>query len=284
MINKEDIRANNIKVAQETLQICKDKKYILANGNEIDLSNQLDQSQKYTVLWDCDESIKSLNLIYQQNKPIVPFIEIVDETTIEGAKRYLDENKPEDSSLRARIAALNFASGVNPGGGFLSGSTAQEEDLCRASGLYPCLKKQPIYYNLNNKCNNSYYTNNIIYSPDVPFFRNRYNSLLEEPFDISIITAPAPCIRNMEVIDEEYLQNVLDSRAIKILQVAAYYCQRNIILGAWGCGAFGNKPEMVISAFKNALQKVPYFEYVCFSIFDNSPEKLVFNSFANFFK
>jgi len=44
-----------------------------------------------------------------------------------------------------RPAALNFANGIHPGGGFLHGARAQEEALCRSSALYETLVGDPMY-------------------------------------------------------------------------------------------------------------------------------------------
>lgn len=40
-----------------------------------------------------------------------------------------------------KITVLNFASATNPGGGVKTGSSAQEESLCRCSTLYPTLNQ-----------------------------------------------------------------------------------------------------------------------------------------------
>lgn len=44
-----------------------------------------------------------------------------------------------------KTAVHNFASATNPGGGVKRGSNAQEECLCRCSGLYVCLSTQTMW-------------------------------------------------------------------------------------------------------------------------------------------
>ena len=69
-----------------------------------------------------------------------------------------------------KTAVLNFASYKNPGGGFLSGSRAQEESLCHSSFLYNVLSRFPTYYGWNqNHLNRSLYENRAIYSPRILF-------------------------------------------------------------------------------------------------------------------
>ena len=112
-------------------------------------------------------------------------IEVTDESTLESAKRICKEDE------KANPFVLNFASAKNPGGGFLSGSQAQEESLARSSALYPCLTKHREMYDYNRGRRTMLYSDYMIYSPDVPVFRNDDGSLIQKPYLVSFMTSPA---------------------------------------------------------------------------------------------
>lgn len=219
-INILSKRAANVAIAKETIDICNNKNYKSASGKIVNITNELDFAVKNTILYD--KNIEDLVFDKAKNK-----IEIVNETTTSAAKRLSSDGK-------TNIVALNFASAVNEGGGFRGGSIAQEEDLCRASGLYSCLLTQPDFYKNNKACNHQFYTDDIIYSPNVPFFRDDNQNLLDDPYTLSIITAPAPCVRDMDVDEQldEKINNIILLRVKKVLQIAAKHNHKNIILGA----------------------------------------------------
>ncbi len=163
----------------------------------------------------------------------------------------------QSAALDGPVVLLNFASARNPGGGFLGGAKAQEEDLCRCSGLYATLLTQPDYYQVHRANKSLLYTDHIIYSPRVPFFRVRSSdAFLEEPFVASVITAPAPnagAMRRNEPPAVNTLPETFRRRWHNILAVAKNEGHTSLVLGAWGCGAFRNDPKLVASTAREAL-------------------------------
>lgn len=262
-------RTKNVSIAKETLEVVKNKKYTSLSGNVVDIANELDSATNRTIYYPGDGLIGCL----PDQAPIHCSIEVTNETTAQAAVRL-------QAAGKTNLVALNFASARNQGGGFLAGAIAQEEDLCRASGLYACLKKKPLFYNANILCDDSFYTHGVLYSPQVPFFRDENNLFLEQPFTLSIVTAPAP---NLSGSKKEGLDNLLTGllreRTIRILQAAHLNGHKNLILGAWGCGAFGNDPKMVAEAFMLALTKVPYFEHVTFAVYDTREPFFLYETF-----
>ena len=261
-------RTQNVKIAKETIDICKNGKYNSRIGNEVSIAQSLNQAIKGTIFYPPEATVPNAG-----RKVVASTIEVVNETTTEAAKRL-------DAMGKTNIVALNFASARNQGGGFLGGAVAQEESLCRKSGLYPCLKSKPLFYNANILCDDIYYTDGVIYSPNVPFFRDENELLIENPWELSVISAPAPNLNGTRPEGFQHkLRGIIGGRIERVLYIAAAHEHKNIILGAWGCGAYGNDPEMIADEFKKMINKVYAFEHVCFAVYDTREPPVLFESF-----
>lgn len=166
-----------------------------------------------------------------------------------------------------KLAALNFASFKHPGGKFLNGSSAQEESLCHASTLYNILLGfKGSFYNQNrNILNCSLYQDKSIYTPDVIF---DVNGVLAK---CDIITCAAPNKKSAEKyhnVPEDEINTALISRIYHVLITAYLEGVDTLILGAFGCGVFGNDPYEVAVIFKTflALNFKNCFKKVVFAI------------------
>ena len=206
-------------------------------------------------------------------------VEVTGESGLAAARHLLrDEGLPRE--------VLNCASARHPGDGFLNGASAQEESLCRASALYVCLLGAPEYYDDQRNHRDVFYTDRVIVSPHMPVFRNDSGGLLEEPHHVSFLTAAAP---NAGVIARERpealacIAAVLRARSAQVLAVAAHEGLQHLVLGAWGCGVFGNSPLHVASAFRAHLDDGKFandFRRIVFAVLDpreDSPTRAAFN-------
>ena len=165
-----------------------------------------------------------------------------------------------------RTAVLNFASYKEPGGKFFDGSRAQEECLCAESYLYNVLRRHQYYYDWNKDqhLNRAQYLNRALYSPNVVFFHG------DQSMCCDVITCAAPNITparkyGWNVSEAENLKN-LESRIEFVLKVAADNYVDTLILGAFGCGVFGQDAEQVCSLFLKHLQNYHCFSKVVFAV------------------
>lgn len=146
------------------------------------------------------------------------------------------------ASRDEKICVLNYASYVNPGGGFIKGSTAQEEAICFATGLYPCLKSQQEFYDEHREQDtDSCYSDDYIYSKDVPFIVNRKCYLVD------VLTMAAP---NQKKAKLSPVEDIFEQRMELAYLIPSHYNCDVLLLGAWGCGVFGNDPEFVAKSWK----------------------------------
>ncbi len=279
-------RTDRAKIAEQTVEILKRKTYSTASGKKISIEKSLEACLKDTEVIRPDAWPNLMTEVQQkvyrrpQGKPVT--ISLFAETTFRTCQRWVVDQKLEN------VACLNFASAKNPGGGFLGGSQAQEEALSRASGLYASLLRKPEYYEFNRKTGTCLYSDYMIWSPQVPIFRDDMDALLESPYCASIITAPAVnagCIRQNEPQKVSEIKSVMVSRAEKVLALAVAQGVENLVLGAWGCGVFANDPEEVAEIFAGFLRAgAPYaraFSQVAFSIPSGGSSMANWKAFAN---
>lgn len=172
-----------------------------------------------------------------------------------------------------RNAVLNFSSYKNPGGMFINGSKAQEECLCHESFLYNVLKEfQDTFYDWNNQHKNkALYLNRGLYSPNILFIRKNNNYLETEIMKFcDVITCACPnksAAQKYQSVSDEENTEVLHSRIKFVLDIAKDNFVDTLILGAYGCGVFGQDPTEVASIFKEYLETThKCFNRVIFAI------------------
>ncbi|MDO4530972.1 MAG: TIGR02452 family protein [Bacillota bacterium] len=189
-----------------------------------------------------------------------------------------------------KVCVLNFASATNPGGGVTRGASAQEECLCRCSSLYPNLDTPKLwndFYRPHRQAANPLYNDDCIYTPDVMVFKTdtAHPEIMEEAdwFQVNVITCAAPNLREKPSnamnpmagtkkasITPSELLALHEKRLRRILDLAAMYENEVVILGAFGCGAFQNDPNVVALAMKHVLPEYLHvFRTIEFAVYCN---------------
>eukprot|EP00729_Bicosta_minor_P017943 gene17943-9739_t len=171
--------------------------------------------------------------------------------TLEAARSIVEE-----SSGSIVPCALNFASAKNPGGGFQRGATAQEEMLCRVSGLFNCINgEQEVYALAKRNPRSGLYHDTCIFSPAVPVIKDDDGVLLRTPFTTSFLTCPAVNAGYARQcgVGEDEIATAMDGRIASLLAVAAHHGEKHLILGAFGTGVFKNAIDDVAAMFLKHL-------------------------------
>jgi uncharacterized protein (TIGR02452 family) len=270
---------NRKELAQETLQIIETGNYRNNLGETVSIKDETNFAVENSKLFRIEDFPEKFDLTKTTSETI---FEVTDETTLEAAKRICksDEN--------ANPFVLNFASAMSPGGGFLSGSQAQEESLARSSSLYPCLKANFEFYEFNRRYPNIFYSDLMIYSPKVPVFRNDDGSLTAKPYLVSFLTSPAVnagVVKQREADKVHLIEPINKERARKFLWIANQNAHKTLILGAWGCGVFQNDPPMIARIFDELLKGefANCFERIIMAIYDKTPTRKVYQAFVEVF-
>lgn len=274
-----DRREMNRSIFQDTERMCKTDAELSA-VTKISVANQLFIAEAEVIPTPELNIYKKANVVVSKKR------------TYEAAKAYKGNH----------VAVHNFASATNPGGGVVNGAGAQEECLCRCSNLYFCLNTPDMwgmFYTPHRAAHDPIHNDDIIYTPDIVVFKTDTDrpELMERDdwYIVDVITCAAPNLREtpsnrynsgdgtravtpsnreLQVIHEKRLRRILDSAVINHADT--------VILGAFGCGAFCNEPQVVATAAANVVRDYMYaFKNIEFAVYcrpsDDSNYR-VFNS------
>lgn len=235
-MNKNDLK----ELAQETIKI----------------SKGLNSKSNFTIFKD------NIGFVLKPNMAEA-FIEVYNESTVKAIHRYSGE----------KVGVLNFASAKHQCGGFIVGSMAQEECLAYCSDLYikQCANAQE-YYDYHNNNNLPLYSD-LMFIDDIVFFRDdKFNMC--EPITCKVLTSAAVntnLAKNHGKTDKD-IYIAMKNRMRKILNCFIISDCKTIILGAFGCGVFGNSAQEIAKIWYELLYEEEYvyhFEKICFSVLDN---------------
>lgn len=265
-------REENIKIFQDTERLVKEKA-ILTDTVRYSTKNQI-LIPEYMQVADMMSKIerKGTQHIAQAN------VLVSTKRTYEAASAYKGK----------KVCVHNFASATNPGGGVTKGSSAQEECLCRCSTLYFNLNTSDMwagFYSPHRNVQDPLHNDDCIYTPNVTVFKTdtAEPKLMPEAdwYQVNVITCAAPNLRLMpsnamnsgdgmkqvKLADKD-LYNLHVKRLSRIMEVAVASGNEVVVLGAFGCGAFENNPEVVARASKEVVSKyADCFEVIEFAIY-----------------
>ncbi len=248
--------------------------YVSIGQRRVEVSAAIQQAVTNTRVYPPGTTLPEITARFDHTE-----IEVTNETTLNAARRLIAAGE--------RPVALNFASATNPGGGFLTGARAQEESLCWSSGLYACLEQQSMY-DFHRQRHDPLYTNYTLYSPDVPVFRDDEGDLLDEPYRCSFLTSAAvnaTALLQRDSSRRSEIKPAMLDRIHKVLTLGAAHGHTSIVLGAWGCGAFGNDGAEMAAWFDRVLQTDlrGVYNHVVFAVLDFSIDKRFIGPFKTVF-
>ena len=209
-------------------------------------------------------------------------ITVTEDRSLQAVRRLRKEN-PKD-----KIAVLNYANAFYSGGNTTKGNEGQEERLCRLTTLYPVLRselydKEFYKYHLNIRSTKA--SDTLIYTEDIKIIKSddEYEQRLEKGnwINVDVMTMAAPDLspKNEQMGGAE-LFGFHVKRATHMLVCAAARKADILVLGAFGCGAAHNSPEIVSRAYKVALRLFPgIFKKVEFAVNSYTEDKTDYDIF-----
>jgi len=235
---------NLVQVFQETLNALRAGRYTAPSGQVVTFD--IAQMQQGTRLYN---GMADLALPPLVRNPTTQ-IHVVNEDSVTEGLRLKRE-------FGYNVAVVNFANEDTPGGGVVNGARAQEEALCRTTGLYysidPRLNTHLVFPNGRYKIPEF----GSIFSPSVPVLRRPEGDRFQwmdgvETLPFISSAAYHPGNRPQDPLTAE--AGMKQKIRMQIATAMHHGCDA-IVLGAFGCGAFRNLPEDVARWTREVLME-----------------------------
>jgi uncharacterized protein (TIGR02452 family) len=185
-----------------------------------------------------------------------PHIKLRVADTLSAARQLLEDpvtQKQDLSNRSARVGVLNMASMLAPGGGFLNGASSQEESLCMRTTLLPSLSDN--FYRLPEVGG--------VYTPDVLVFRDEKAEDLEKRDRWFVDCVSAGMLRFPSITVDESTgrgsysssrdREMVVEKVRAVMRIFQTKSVKKVVVGAWGCGAYGNPVGEIAAAWKKVL-------------------------------
>jgi uncharacterized protein (TIGR02452 family) len=204
-------------------------------------------------------------------------VRVINSDTIDAALALIPSSAAINNNKR-HPCILNMANASSAGGGWEHGALAQEEALCYRTSLSKTLKKH--YYPLPDRGG--------IYSPFLLVIREEIKSghhLLDFTSPallpvISAVSVAAVCMpqttKDATGVQKYVLaqdRRLMEEKMRVILRMAAKNGHRQIVLGAFGCGAFANPRQEVAKMWADVLRESEFgggwWSDVVFAVLDD---------------
>ncbi|KAL8879259.1 MAG: hypothetical protein Q9192_008271, partial [Flavoplaca navasiana] len=301
-VAKIDLHTNrraNLKGSPPTLPSSKRSKLLAAVAEET-LAVVRDVIKKAPKLRPIGELLEPRTLIpaLQSQCPNLSKtkIRVVNMDTLDVAHKLsnLTVSTATDPTTPPPVLILNMANAHWAGGGWMKGAVAQEEALCYRTSLYLTLKHR--FYPMADRA--------AIYSPMVVVIRDSLAkqhrlldlSRIEELPVVSVVSMAAlrdpSLVRRVSDGQETYAKasdrELMKAKIRMVLRIAATKGHRQLVLGALGCGAFGNPRGEVVNLWKEVFLEAEFgggwWKDVVFAVLDTNTDQDADSNYGVFFR
>jgi uncharacterized protein (TIGR02452 family) len=254
-------------ILHQTMEACRSKSYHVVDLNDNQIKNvDIDEKQLINAAVGTRVYVeKEFPQLHTRNKSFTTKVTLFNGDCINAG---LWLKKQIQNSEHNKVAVLNMASAHSPGGGYKNGAGAQEENLHRRTNLYQCLE------NVDHLDENRQWSYPIpefggIFTTDAVVIRGSEDKgypWLQNPENLSFISVAA--YRNPKW-DPKIETGMM--RKMKImLNMCLENHHYNVVLSAFGCGAYRNPPKNVARCFKKVVTEFNgLFDNIIFAIIDD---------------